>query len=117
MPKLYTAFVRPEIDDFNPGGGEILVETAGYIPAEKQIIDMINAGIRLGTYREQFDYNSIEEIDINNVEVDPTREADFDQGDAILLMNSIKPVVKDKIVNKKEKDVEDEEDNEDLEVK
>lgn len=101
MPKLYTAFIRPEVDDFNPGGGEILVETAGYIPAEKQIIDMINAGIRLGTYREQFDYND-DYIDVDNVEVDPTRDPDFDQGDAIILMKSIKSIPKVNVVEKKD---------------
>ena len=37
--------------------GEIKVETAGYIPAQKRIENLINAGQRLKEFREsQFDF-------------------------------------------------------------
>lgn len=82
--KFFTQFLRPDFDDFNPGGGEVLTESAGYIPIDKQITDMINAGQRLGDYRKGiYDYDGEEEIDLNDVKLDPTRDADFDEGDAL----------------------------------
>ena len=43
--------------------GELITETAGYIPADVQIQDMIAAGMRLGEYRrEMYDFDANEEI-------------------------------------------------------
>nr|QJB20396.1 MAG: hypothetical protein [Microvirus sp.] len=62
------------------GGGEKLVETAGYIPAHKQINNLINAGQRLVAARaEMYDFpdGAIDE-NFN----DPTRNGNFDLADA-----------------------------------
>lgn len=49
---------NPEINS-----GEEIVEKEGYIPAEVQIMDMINAGKRLGEYRkEHYDYAEDEKV-------------------------------------------------------
>lgn len=63
------------------GGGESLVETSGYIPANIQIEDMINAGIRLNQSRaEKYDFDSLEADD--GEFIDPTRSLGFDMADA-----------------------------------
>jgi len=56
--QFYTQFVRPDKVPFlEPGGGERIVETIGYRPAEVQIQEMINAGIRLQIARaERYEY-------------------------------------------------------------
>ena len=62
------------------GGGEKLVEVAGYIPAHKQINNLINAGQRLVAARaEMYDFPD-GEIDENFS--DPTRNGNFDLADA-----------------------------------
>lgn len=62
------------------GGGEKLVEVAGYIPAHKQINNLINAGQRLAAARaEMYDFPD-GEIDENFN--DPTRNGNFDLADA-----------------------------------
>lgn len=66
------------------GWGLPLVEAAGYIPADIQIEQMIDAGVRLNYARaEQFDYASAEDDD--GLFVDPTRRPDFDLSDASAL--------------------------------
>ena len=60
------------------GGGEKLVETAGYIPAYKQIENLLMAGKRLVSYREQYDFTGEIDEDFN----DPTRNGNFDLADA-----------------------------------
>ena len=62
------------------GGGEKLVEVAGYIPAHKQIDNLLMAGKRLVSYREQYDYTGDDVIDENFT--DPTRASNFDLADA-----------------------------------
>lgn len=70
----------------NVDAGEVneepsLVETAGYIPAEEQIMQMISAGVRLGEYREEaYDFGPDEEVDLGAM--DPTRRPGFDLADA-----------------------------------
>lgn len=59
------------------GGGEVLVETAGYVPADVRIREFIEAGIRLGEYRkEAYDFEADEEVDFN--EADPLRSKAVD---------------------------------------
>lgn len=59
-----------------PGGGEKLVETSGYIPADVRIQELIMAGERLGDYRrESYDYGPDDEID--DLIEDPTRHPSF----------------------------------------
>jgi len=62
--------------------GKRMVETAGYIPAQKRIEQIMQAGQRLMDYRkEQFDF--WEQIDESFH--DPTRDPNFDMADAFRL--------------------------------
>lgn len=77
--KFFDQFVnRPPADEeFN--SGEEIVEKAGYIPAEIQIMEMINAGERLGeARRERYDYG---EGDEDDGMMDPTRIPGVDMAD------------------------------------
>lgn len=70
---------RYRLDPLVPeaGGGEILVETAGYVPADVRIREFIEAGIRLGEYRkEAYDFGADEEVDFT--EADPLRSKSVD---------------------------------------
>lgn len=59
------------------GGGEVLVETAGYVPADVRIREFIEAGIRLGEYRkEAYDFGAEEEVDFD--QADPLRSKAVD---------------------------------------
>lgn len=63
--------------------GETLVETVGYMSAQKRIESMILAGQRLVDYRKsQFDFPDGE---IDEDFTDPTRIANFDLADATQL--------------------------------
>lgn len=63
--------------------GETLVETAGYISAQKRIENMILAGQRLVDYRKgQFDFPDGQ---IDESFQDPTRSPNFDLADATQL--------------------------------
>lgn len=79
MIKFMTKYERPDIKgEFN--SGESLVETAGYIPAERQIMQLIDAGKRLDSYnKSQYDFVSIDDDDGS---VDPTRRLDYDMAEA-----------------------------------
>ena len=78
-------FVNPPELDLESGGGEKLVEAAGYISAEEQILSMLQAGMRLDESRKElydvegdFDDN----ISFDSVGFDPTRMPGFDPADA-----------------------------------
>lgn len=78
--EFYTRYHRPE-KVYEKGGGELVTEVAGYIPAEVQITEMINAGIRLGEYRkEKYDFASEEDVDEDFFDV--TRSPGFDLAEA-----------------------------------
>lgn len=68
--------------DYTPPKGEkmdehSLVETAGYVPTEKKIQQMMMAGERLLTVTaDQYDYSG--EYDEDDFEIDPTRSGNFD---------------------------------------
>lgn len=70
---FYTKYKRPErIGEENDGISK--VEKAGYVPAKQRVESLINAGMHLNTYREeQYDIKHGEEIDIDKVRIDPTR--------------------------------------------
>lgn len=87
--QFHTQFQDKEIPfKFDEGGGPCEVETAGYIPAQKQIENMIAAGRRLQDYRrEQFDFNPGEEIDEDFY--DPTRNKNFDMADGFQMQENI----------------------------
>lgn len=83
MATFQTPYTRVVLPD-EAGGGKRLVETAGYIPAQRQITDMINAGQRLDLYRKgQYDYEHPDHDD--GYTVDPTRSPNFDLADAYQL--------------------------------
>lgn len=85
--KIYSVYDKPPFIK-EKGGGVSEVETAGYIPAEVQIQDMLNAGRRLGEYRrERYDFGSDEEIPKDYY--DPTRSPGFDMADASQLQQSV----------------------------
>lgn len=61
-----------------------IVETAGYLPADVQIEQLIDAGKRLGEYRkDMYDMEAGEDID--DVAIDPTRSGAFDLADGTML--------------------------------
>nr|QJB18829.1 MAG: hypothetical protein [Microvirus sp.] len=71
MIEVYTHFKRPKVEK-EINSGQQITETAGYIPADVQIQDMIAAGMRLGEYRrEMYDFDADDEVPENYF--DPTR--------------------------------------------
>ena len=74
--EVYSHFKRPkDVKEIN--SGEQITETAGYIPADVQIQDMIAAGMRLGEYRrEMYDFDANEEVPEDFM--DPTRTPGVD---------------------------------------
>ena len=81
-----TAYDRPPVK-LEINKDEKLVETAGYIPAQKRIENMINAGQRLVDYRKsQYDFDDEKSIDPDFR--DPGRSLNFDMADATQLQLS-----------------------------
>ena len=70
---------EPEINS-----GEILVQREGYIPRHRRIEALIEAGRRLDLLKKtgQFDIDQGKDVDIDNMQCDPTREKNFDLADA-----------------------------------
>lgn len=63
------------------GSGELLVDTSGYVSAERRITALIMAGQRLvSSRREAYDFSSDQDIDENFI--DPTRRKNYDMADA-----------------------------------
>lgn len=61
--------------------GETLVDTSGFIPPERQIFDMINAGRRLSENRKgMYEFERTDKVPDDYI--DPTREPGFDMVDA-----------------------------------
>jgi len=82
---------RYRLDPLVPeeGGGEILVETAGYVPADVRIREFIEAGIRLGEYRkEAYDFGADEEVDFEKA--DPLRSPSVDMAEVSQLTQAVK---------------------------
>jgi len=75
-----TKYNRPKlVEEVNDGKNK--VETAGYVPAEVQILDMLNSGMRLNEYRkERYDFAADEVVPDDFI--DPTRSPGFDLADA-----------------------------------
>ena len=78
-----TKYNRPNlVEEVNDGKSK--VETAGYVPAEVQIMDMLSAGIRLNEYRkDRFDFAADEVVPDDFI--DPTRSPGFDLADASII--------------------------------
>lgn len=64
-----------------PSGGDILVETAGYIPKEVQLQALVSSGEALQAYRKNL-YPEYESIPVDP-EFDPTAQVGYDVFDAL----------------------------------
>lgn len=81
------------------------VETAGYIPADRQIEMFIQAGRRLDqARREQFDFAEGEEVP-EDAQPDPTRSGAFDLADATQLGRALNAKAKSVIRERADKEV------------
>ena len=87
MSVFATHYKRPP-STLEPGGGERLVETAGYVSAQKRIESIIAAGRRLIESRSE-QYDLVGDQDDDDF-FDPTRRKNFDLVDAQELAQSIK---------------------------
>lgn len=85
MAKFKTQFSdEPIVEEFETGGGEEIVDAAGYVPAEQQILTMINAGIRLDENRkEMYDYEGpvTPDLELSDIGYDVTRLPNTDPAD------------------------------------
>lgn len=82
-----TKYNREGLVNSEPGGGPRLTETAGYIPAQKQIEQFLIAGRRLNEARkEMYDFPD----GLDNGGIDPTRQPNFDLVDAGQMVNEAK---------------------------
>ena len=75
---------KPFVEEFEAGGGEEIVDAAGYVPAEQQILTMINAGIRLDENRkEMYDYEGhvTPDLELGDIGFDVTRLPNTDPAD------------------------------------
>lgn len=90
------------------GGGEILVETAGYVPADIRIQEFIEAGIRLGEYRkEAYDFGADEEVDFS--EADPLRSKAIDIAEVSTLAREVTKRLKTTAIAVADKEEKEEE--------
>ena len=98
-------FANPPELDLESGGGEKLVEAAGYISAEEQILSMLQAGVRLDESRKEL-YDVEGDIDdhisFDSVGFDPTRMPGFDPADASALARVVDQRLKDQAKKAKE---------------
>lgn len=79
----YNTKIRPRNFEGEVNKGPVLVESAGYIPAKRQIESFIDAGVRLMEARKDEYYDILQEGDSEDIV--PTREPNFDLADATAL--------------------------------
>lgn len=93
---------RPKLDEGKMDSMS-KVETAGYIPADKQIESFIVAGRRLAEARkEMYDFGPDEEVPPDFI--DPTRSGSFDLADASQLGRATAKTLQDKASKKRVED-------------
>lgn len=86
-PKLFTQFDRPP-DSPEINSGEVIVEKAGYVPANLLIENMIYAGQRLDIARsEYYDFPDADKVDEEFI--DPTRTSGIDIAEISQLSRSV----------------------------
>lgn len=76
-------FQRSWTKQLDPGGGPIIVELAGYIPVQRRIKEMMDAGRRLVEHRTAeayYHYSTGQDPDLDFW--DPTLEKGYDPADA-----------------------------------
>lgn len=81
----------PNLHSGEPGGGEIITEQQGYVPADVLIKNMILSGQRLQAFRdEEFDVpgNKVKD-DVDDFVDVPYRRLDFDMSEASMLQESL----------------------------
>lgn len=84
---IFDWYTRPK-PSAEINSGEEIVEKEGYIPADIQIKNMIDAGVRLGEYRrEAYDYGADDEVPADAIDtrsftdpVDAKRALDYVEG-------------------------------------
>lgn len=81
----------PNLHEKEPGGGILITEQAGYVPADVLIKNMILSGERLQLFRDaEFDVSPGEvKDDIEDLNVVPTRRLDFDMSEASVLQDEL----------------------------
>lgn len=79
MDHIFYTQWNPPPNPKEVNSGEVIVETAGYVPAQTLIESMLEAGIRLQQGRG-FEFEQGEDIPDNYI--DPTRSPGFDLADA-----------------------------------
>lgn len=90
--KFKYQFGNPPAPDYETGGGEKLVDASGYVSAEEQILNMLNAGMRLDESRkEMYDTDETfgDDSDFDSVGFDPTRMPGVDPADISQLDRSL----------------------------
>lgn len=98
MSKFMSQFSEDYQPDYEAGGGESLVEPAGYVPADIQIRGMIEAGMRLGEARkEMFDYEGDVDVnlDLGQIGYDPTRSPGLDPADVSIAAQGLERRLKE----------------------
>lgn len=90
MTRIFLTPFNHEPDKGEVNSGELKVETAGYVPADKLVKRMIDAGKRLAMIRASgAGYGDEGLADGEEPVVDPTADADFDLADASNLAQSL----------------------------
>lgn len=117
--KIYGKYNRPNKKLFmEVNSGELIVETAGYVPPHIRIQELLDAGERLIAYRkEQYNFGRGEQID--ETFTDPTRDPNFDMVDADNLIRETDAKIKESqrkaVLEQKRKAEESRKEKEDLE--
>lgn len=110
--RVYSKYDRP-VTLKEKGGGPSRVERGDAIPVSKQLRMFLKAGVRLADVRRAgiYDYDDPKEVP-DDIQLDPTRSYMFDLADASSAINSIKPVSKKEIEEKKDEEIEEKKDEE-----
>lgn len=80
-PEVYNHFKRPPkvLKDWTKE--KSMTEKSGYVPQNVRVENLILAGQRLAKARDEL-YDTIKEVDIDEVPLDPTRLPGYDMADA-----------------------------------
>jgi len=99
MEMLYKSRINPPLVRLEQNKGERLTESAGYIPAQKKIEQMIYAGQALiKSRKDQFHYGADDDDD--GFSVDPTTSLALDELTALDLKRSYEKKIKDNRKNR-----------------
>ena len=104
MPEFKTAYnsVPDEGEDLDPTS---ITETAGYIPADRQIQNLLNAGIQLQASRADY-YDDTTGMDDEDLHIVPGRRGDLDLAEATEIERSVTARLQQQERDKQQQDVE-----------